>query len=214
MDKYIILGVGKYVVNIEEILDAQYEHRPDNRSYKILGFIDSDLGKQGEEFFGYKVLDTPKWLMSHKEEINVISFINPIGRAGLIKAIQLCANVEFPNIIHPSAIISKKAVIGHGNIFAQNTIVAPYAKIGNFNLFNYAVSIGHHCQLGDFITLNGGVHIADSSTIDDQVFVGPGAVIINGIRIGKRSKIGANAVVKDDIPEDVTAVGVPARILN
>lgn len=214
MDKYIILGVGKYIVNIEEILDARREADPGNSDYEILGFIDSDTEKHGKVFFGYKVLGPLKWLKDHKEAVNALSFINPTGRRELIDAARSCPNIKFPNIAHPSAIISKKADIGYGNIFAQNSIIAPYARIGSFNLFNYAVSIGHHCQLGSFITLNGGAHIADSSTLEDQVFIGPGAVIIDGVKIGKASKIGANAVVKKDIPEGVTAVGVPAKIIT
>lgn len=214
IDRYVILGVGKYIVNLEEILDAQYEAKADNSSYEILGFIDSDPEKQGKKFFGHKVLGTLEWLINYEEYINAVSFINPIGRSELVNVTQGHANIKFPNVIYPTAIISKKATIGYGNIFAQNTIVAPFVRINNFNLFNYAVSIGHHCRLGSFITCNGGVHIAGSSIVDDQVLIGPGAVIIDNVEIGEKSKIGANAVVRTDVPANVTAVGVPARIIT
>jgi serine O-acetyltransferase len=45
------------------------------------------------------------------------------------------------------------------------------------------------------------------------VYVGAGAKLLGGIRIGDRARIGANAVVLCDVPEDRTAVGVPARIV-
>ena len=38
--------------------------------------------------------------------------------------------------------------------------------------------------------------------------------IIGGIHIGNNVKIGANAVVNKDLPDDCTAVGVPARIIK
>ena len=44
--------------------------------------------------------------------------------------------------------------------------------------------------------------------------IGAGAVIIGDIRIGSNVLIGANAVVIDDIPDNCTAIGIPARIVN
>lgn len=36
--------------------------------------------------------------------------------------------------------------------------------------------------------------------------------VIQGVKIGKGAIIDAGAVVIDDIPDDVTAVGVPAKV--
>ena len=44
--------------------------------------------------------------------------------------------------------------------------------------------------------------------------IGCGAKILGDITIGKNSKIGANAVVLKDIPDNVTAVGVPAKVIK
>ena len=51
-------------------------------------------------------------------------------------------------------------------------------------------------------------------TLGDDVFVGAGAKILGPVTIGSRVKIGANAVVVHDLPDGVTAVGVPARIVK
>ena len=37
---------------------------------------------------------------------------------------------------------------------------------------------------------------------------------VNNIKIGDNVKIGAGSVVLNDIPENSTAVGVPAKIIN
>jgi serine O-acetyltransferase len=50
--------------------------------------------------------------------------------------------------------------------------------------------------------------------IGDQVFVGAGARVLGGIRVGDRAVIGANAVVLQEVPDDATAVGVPARVIK
>jgi len=45
-------------------------------------------------------------------------------------------------------------------------------------------------------------------------FIGIGAIIIQGIKIGKNVTIGAGSVVIKDIPENVIAVGNPAKIIK
>lgn len=50
--------------------------------------------------------------------------------------------------------------------------------------------------------------------IGDNVFIGAGARVLGGITIGDNAKIGANAVVTKDIPENATAVGIPARVIR
>lgn len=44
--------------------------------------------------------------------------------------------------------------------------------------------------------------------------IGAGAVLLGKIRIGNNVQIGANSVVLDDVPDNVTVVGAPARIVN
>ena len=50
--------------------------------------------------------------------------------------------------------------------------------------------------------------------IGNNVFIGAGAKILGGIKIGNNVKIGANAVVVKDVPDNVTVVGIPARVVN
>lgn len=50
--------------------------------------------------------------------------------------------------------------------------------------------------------------------IGDNVFIGAGAKILGGITIGNNVKIGANAVVVNNVPDNKTVVGIPAKPLN
>lgn len=50
--------------------------------------------------------------------------------------------------------------------------------------------------------------------IGNNVFIGAGARVLGEITVGDNAKIGANAVVLHDVPENATAVGVPARIIK
>jgi serine O-acetyltransferase len=68
------------------------------------------------------------------------------------------------------------------------------------------------------IVVESGVVIGDEKgqapRLGSNIFIGAGAKIIGGITIGDNVKIGANAVVVKDLPSNVTAVGIPAKIIN
>lgn len=50
--------------------------------------------------------------------------------------------------------------------------------------------------------------------IGDNVYIGAGAKILGSIKIGNNVNIGANSVVVNDIPDNCTVVGAPARIVK
>lgn len=71
---------------------------------------------------------------------------------------------------------------------------------------------------GSGIVVESGVVIGDEKgqapKLGHNVFIGAGAKIIGGITVGNNVKIGANAVVVKDVPDNVTVVGIPAKIVN
>ena len=99
--------------------------------------------------------------------------------------------------IHPGATIGKRLVIDHGT----------------------GVVIGETTEIGDNCTLYQGVTLGGTGkdvgkrhpTLGNNVLVGAGAKVLGPIVIDSNSKIAANAVVLKDIPENSTAVGIPAR---
>lgn len=102
--------------------------------------------------------------------------------------------------IHPGAKIGRNVFIDHG----MGVVIGETAEVGN------NVTIYHGVTLGG---VGGEKGTKRHPTIEDDVMIGTGAKILGPITIGKGAKIGANAVVLEDIPQQATAVGVPARII-
>ncbi len=73
--------------------------------------------------------------------------------------------------------------------------------------------IGPNCLIFQQVTIGEGLK-PGLPVIDGHVDIGAGAKIIGSIRIGAHARIGANAVVLEDVPENATAVGIPARVLK
>jgi serine O-acetyltransferase len=72
--------------------------------------------------------------------------------------------------------------------------------------------IGPNCLIFQQVTIGVGVR-PGLPRIGGHVDIGAGAKLLGGIRIGDHARIGANAVVICDVPEQATAVGIPAKIL-
>lgn len=101
--------------------------------------------------------------------------------------------------IHPGATIGKNLFIDHGS----GVVIGETAIIGN------------NCTLYHGVTLGGTGKEKGKRhpTIGDNVFIGCGAKILGDITIGNNVKIGANSVVLTNIPDNTTAVGIPAKII-
>jgi serine acetyltransferase len=68
--------------------------------------------------------------------------------------------------------------------------------------------------IGDFVNINPAATLCGSVTVGEGAYIGAGAVVKERISIGAWSTIGAGAAVVRDVPEGVTVVGVPARVIK
>ena len=102
--------------------------------------------------------------------------------------------------IHPGATIGKGLVIDHGS----GVVIGETAEIGD------------NCTLYQGVTLGGtGKHTGKRHpTLGNNVMVGSGAKVLGPFKVGDGAKIASNAVVLEAVPENATAVGVPARVVR
>ncbi|MGZ4384423.1 MAG: NeuD/PglB/VioB family sugar acetyltransferase [Gaiellaceae bacterium] len=121
---------------------------------------------------------------------------------------------RFATVVHPTARISRRAVLGEGTIVSAGSIIAACTTLGRHVLVNRGVLIGHHTRIGDFATVHPGANIAGACEIEEAVYIGMGAIVIDHTRIGSHAIVGAGAVVTSDLPGRVKAVGLPARIVE
>lgn len=108
--------------------------------------------------------------------------------------------------------------------FLTGIEIHPGAKIGRRFFIDHGmgVVIGETTEIGDDCTLYHGVTLGGTSlnegkrhpTLGNNVIIGAGAKILGPITLGDNAKVGSNSVVTKAVPENTTAVGIPARIVK
>lgn len=102
--------------------------------------------------------------------------------------------------IHPGATIGHRLVIDHG----MGIVIGETAEIGDDCLIYHGVTLGG----------TGKDQGKRHPTIGNNVLISCGAKVLGPFKVGNNARIAANAVVLSEVPEDATAVGIPAQIVR
>ena len=102
--------------------------------------------------------------------------------------------------IHPGAKIGRRLVMDHG----MGIVIGETAEIGDDCLLYQGVTLGG----------TGKDKGKRHPTLGNNVMVGSGAKVLGPFTVGDNARIAAGAVVLSAVPEDCTAVGVPAHVVR
>lgn len=114
-------------------------------------------------------------------------------------------------LVYPGVYVSESIEIGDGTIIhngvslscdiciGKNVYIQPHAVIGHDNV------IGNNSVISTFVVIGGNCHIGSNA------YIGLHVPIKEGLTIGNNSIVGMGAVVCRDIPDNVIALGNPAR---
>ena len=136
-----------------------------------------------------------------------------IGSNTIRKEIAESRPYSYITAIHRSASISQFSVIGAGTVVMANAAINTGASVGRHCIINTGAVVEHDCVLEDFVHISPNAALAGNVTVGEGTHIGIGAAVIQGVTIGKWATIGAGAVIIRDVPDHVTVVGNPGRVL-
>lgn len=208
MKKIAIIGAGGFGREVKMLID---QINAVENKYQFIGYYD-DGKEKGTLINGFPVLGMVADLNSVSEEIAIaLALGNPVYKKNVVALIHN-SNITFETLIHPSVLIGNDAVlIGKGTVICAGNIITCNIIIKDYVTINLACTIGHDTVLESYVSLMPAVNVSGEVVVEEAVYVGTGAKIINQVSVGKNTTIGAGTVVSKSLPENCTAVGIPAK---
>ena len=181
----------------------------------VFGFLTEDPEEVTREMndilvvaeLGKKDADT---LLDDENVKLVVAATQPSDRRDLAEAIK-GSKAEVISLAHPSAQVSQHVKVEKGNLIGAGSSIAPNVIIGEFSYIGAQVSIDVDVEIGEYSTINDGVRIGRAAFIDEEVYIGHGAIIFPGVKIGHKAVVAAGSVVLQDVPEEGSVFGNPAK---
>lgn len=117
-------------------------------------------------------------------------------------------------LIHPSAYVSPQAHIGEGSVVMAGAVVQSHARIGRHVIVNTSATIDHDCEIGDYSHVAPGCNLCGGVKLGERSIVGVASACAPYVKIGSDVVIGGKSFVLHDMPDKVTAWGVPATVVE
>jgi sugar O-acyltransferase (sialic acid O-acetyltransferase NeuD family) len=208
MKNTVIFGAGGFGREVKMLLDQINVVKKD---FNFIGYYDDGV-VPGTPINNHQVLGGLDDLLKIQEDVDVIIAIaSPAIKTKIVNSLEK-SNFNFPILIHPNVFIGSESVkIGKGSIICAGCIITCNIEIDEFVILNLCCTVGHDTIIKSFCSFMPSVNISGEVVINENVYVGTGAKIINQLEIGKSTIVGAGALVSKSLPENCTAVGVPAK---
>lgn len=198
-EKFILMGAGGHGAVVAEAIELS--------GGQIINFIDHDILKI--DVFGHSVIQNENSISNDEHK-----FIITIGDNATRKKRAFELDRLYGKIQHPSAIISKRAVIGEGTVIMAGVCINTNVIVGKHCIINTSSTIDHDCLLGDFVHIAPSASLAGNVTVGQGTLIGLGTFIIQGVNIGKWCIIGAGSVIIRDVPDYSVVAGAPAKFIR
>jgi UDP-perosamine 4-acetyltransferase len=187
-------------------------------SIEIVGILDINPDLKGKKVMGLPIIGSDDAIELYAPD--VVRLVNGVGsvrvptrRCELFDRFKRMGFI-FADVIHPSAIIASGVELGEGAQVMAGVVIQTGSRIGRNAIVNTSASVDHDCLIGEHSHIAPGVTLSGGVRVGDLVHIGTGATVVQGILVGNGSLVGAGTVVVNDVPQGMTVLGVPGKVVQ
>ncbi len=180
----------------------------------LLSILDSNPALEGSSLLGVRIEREERVLLSLNHPADFFVSIGDAESRRRVSERWEEHGHRLVRAIHPTAIVSRSALLELGVCLLAGVIVQADCRIGKGAIINNGVTVDHDTKIGDYVHLAPGVHLAGNIQVGEASWIGIGSSVREGIAIGPRAMVGAGSVVVEDLPGEVVAYGNPCRVVR
>lgn len=205
--KVVVIGAGGHARSVCDVFLDEGKH-------EVIGLLDPgvDQGVLGIPLLGDEDLLEPLLREGRAEGVHVALGSNKLRRRILERAVAM--GYRAVSAVSPHAVISRFATLGEGIAVMAGAVVNVSAVIGDGCILNTNCSVDHDSVIGPYSHVAPGAALSGNVRVGEGSFLGTGCRVIDGVTIGAYVMLGAGGTAIRDLPEGVTAVGVPAKVIK
>lgn len=211
--KIVIYGAGGFAREVLQII-KDINKFSKKEIWLPLGYLTDEDYLSSDLINNLPIIGTVEWLKFNPDVFLIIGVGSPTLRKRVHEQLEAFSVVNYATLIHPKAWIGDMVEVGEGSIICAGTLITTNIKIGKHVQINIGSTIGHDAILEDFATLNPSVNVSGNVILKLGSEIGTGTVLIPQVEVGSWSIVGAGSVVTKSLPDNITAVGSPAKIIK
>ena len=195
-------GLGREVLELAKIIN--------NKDKRWDGFVFIVDGAAVSEVNGAKVIEYE----DAKKKFDGLEVIIGIGEPAVREEkFNLLKNdgIATPSLIHPDVHIPDTTKIGEGTVIQYGCFISSNITIGDNVFVQPQCNIGHDDELADGCIISGFGNLGGYVSIGKYTYIGLSVAVKEHVNIGNYSIVGMGAIVYKDIPDEMIALGNPAR---
>ena len=122
--------------------------------------------------------------------------------------------INTPTLVHPNVNIPETTKIGKGVVIQAGCYISVNVTISDYVLLQSQCAIGHDCILNEGCIISTFDSIAGAVHIGTCTYIGMNVAVKELTNVGDYSIIGMGSAVFSNVPDEVIAIGNPARVMR
>ena len=208
----MVLGIYGASGMGREILETVRTINKADSKYEKIVFVDDNPELVSVQ--NVEVISLDKAYGSYEKELTLVLAIGePATRRKVIERVE-SMGISFETVVYPGTAIPESTVMGKGCYIGPGCFISCNVTIGDYVLVQPSVNIGHDCVVEDNAVLSSLTCLAGNCHIGHDSYLAMNVTAIQGSKVGADSIVGMASVIQRDIPDEVIAMGNPARAMR
>ena len=212
-----LLGHGEHIMAIADVLR-------DMKDMYIVGYLDKHAPQAPVQFHYLGTIEhgiTSGYFTGEDNVYFVCTHEHNMQRHSDVYSFKFPSSKPWLTVIHPTAVISPEAKIGHGCFIGPNVMIDADTVVGDWTIIGAGAVIGSKCMIGDFVSIGSNVTLGYKVRVESYASIGAGSAVTPKIEIGDHlssregKKISRNAPVSMSIASsrDDPPIPFPSRTM-
>lgn len=199
-------GLGREVLELARIINSREKNWDD--------FIFIDDEKVESEVNGVKLYSYKEAVRKFKSNLEVSMGIGEVAAREKLFSKLRCDGLLLATLIHPDVYIPDTTIIGRGVTIQYGCFISCDVRVEDYVYIQPQVNVGHNDVLKEGCMLSGMVNLGGHVSIGKYAYAGLSSAFKEGVSVGDYAIIGMYSAVYKDIPEEMIAMGNPARVVK